>query len=98
MWVLRLLIVLALIVPVSLCVQENANNVTSMSVFGWQLFSNVSTPIVVLVSVAAGMVLAIPVVALSRAARTRRKKKREEKIEKRQDNAKGSDLPANGGA
>jgi uncharacterized integral membrane protein len=71
-WV-RLILILALVVLLALFVQENANNRSSMSFFGYTLFSDISTPIVVLFSFLAGMLIAIPIVLFSRSMRARRK-------------------------
>lgn len=78
MRLLRLMLALALIVPIALCVQENANNVTNLSLFGQPIFSNVSTPIVIVISVLFGMLLAVPLLAFSRRTRRKRLEKKEE--------------------
>ena len=55
MRLLRLILILAIILVMALCVQENANNLASMTVFGQPFFTDVSTPIVVFVSVLSGV-------------------------------------------
>jgi len=71
-WV-RLILILALVIFLALFVEENANNRSSMSFFGHTLFSDISTPIIVLFSFLAGMLAAIPIVLFSRSMRARRK-------------------------
>ncbi|MDR2733802.1 MAG: hypothetical protein LBC99_04045 [Spirochaetota bacterium] len=75
-WV-RLILILALVVLLALFVQENANNQSSMSLFGYTLFSNISTPIIVLFSFLAGMLITIPIVFFSRFVRAHRRAKAE---------------------
>jgi uncharacterized integral membrane protein len=68
-----MIVVLALAVLFALCIHENAGNLSSMSLFGHVLFTDISTPIVILFSFLAGIVVAFPCIALSRASRARRK-------------------------
>jgi uncharacterized integral membrane protein len=106
MRLLRLILILVIILIMALCVQENAHNMTSMTVFGQPFFTDVSTPIVVFVSVLAGVALGFPLAAYYRSLRIRREKKRDEKAigarEKKQSRvsvappASGSEKPGDG--
>ena len=78
MRLLRLILILAIILVMALCVQENAHNLSSMTVFGLPFFTDVATPIIVFIAVLTGVLLGYPLAVCSRNARARRKKACEE--------------------
>ncbi len=66
---MRLVMVLltaGLLVVTGLIVQENAARTTGMTVFGKTVFEGVSVPVVILLSLLAGMLLMLPFVARAR--------------------------------
>ena len=60
MRIVRVLLALAILVLVAVCVQENAGRLTSLTLFGTILFSGVSVPLLILVSMLAGALLILP--------------------------------------
>ena len=113
MRLLRLIVVMAVILVMALCVQENAKNLCSMTVFGHSLFTNIATPIVVFVALLAGVILGFPLAVFFQSVRARQKKAQGEEADascrKKQDAApepkesengehSGSGYPLNGGS